>query len=268
MTFPIQSRRVSFLGSENRRLAGIVDEPNGEAFGSILMAHCFTCSKDLKAGVRIARGLAAHGWKVLRFDFAGLGNSEGEFSQTNFRTNRIDLLAAAEFLASEGTSPSFLLGHSFGGAASMSVANLIDSVKGVVALASPSETIHLAEFLAKTDPKIESEGIGSAVIGGRTFAITRQMLDDFRSYNLTSDLSRLSKALMILHSPSDTTVGYHHAMRIYSLVQQSNAESLQRPEVSLITLPQSDHLLVNEPKDLLFVIGLVHVWAKRLISAP
>ena len=94
------------------------------------------------------------------------------------------------------------------------------------------------------------------------------MLDDFRSYDLTADLSKLSKPLMILHSPSDTTVGYHHAMRIYSLVQQANAESPQRPEVSLVTLPQSDHLLVNEPKDLLFVIGIVHVWAKRLLVIP
>ncbi len=268
MTFPIQSRRVSFLGSENRRLAGIVDEPNGEAFGSILMAHCFTCSKDLKAGVRIARGLAAHGWKVLRFDFAGLGNSEGDFSQTNFRTNRIDLLAAAEFLSTESTSLSLLLGHSFGGAACLSVANLMASVKGVVALASPSETVHLAEFLAMTDSKIEREGSGSVVIGGRTFTIARQMLEDFRSYDLPADLSKLSKPLMILHSPSDTTVGYHHAMRIYSLAQQSNEESPLRPEVSLVTLPQSDHLLVNEPKDLLFVVGIVHAWAKRLMSAP
>ncbi len=148
----------------------------------------------------------------------------------------------------------------------MSLANSITSVKGVVALASPSDTKHLADLLAKTDPKIDREGLGSVVIGGRKFAISRQMLEDFRNYDLSTDLSRLSKPLMILHSPSDTTVGYHHAMRIFSLVQQANSESDQRPEVSLITLPQSDHLLVNEPKDLSFVIGLVHVWGKRILA--
>jgi uncharacterized protein len=157
MNSPLQSRRVGFSGSANRRLAGIIDEPKGEAWGSILMAHCFTCSKDLKAGVRIARGLAAHGWKVLRFDFAGLGNSEGEFSETNFKTNQADLLAAASFLASESSAPALLFGHSFGGACCMSIANSIASIKGVVALASPSDTKHLADLLATTDPKIDRD---------------------------------------------------------------------------------------------------------------
>jgi putative redox protein len=230
------------------------------------MAHCFTCSKDLKAGVRIARGLAGHGWSVLRFDFAGLGNSDGNFAESNFRTNRFDLLAACEFMANEIGPPSLLFGHSFGGAAAMSIADEISSVRGVVSLAAPSETHHLADFLARSDPRLESEGIGEAVIGGRKFPIARQMLEDFRSYNLEADLSRLSKPLLILHSTADETVGYHHALRIYSLVQQANSERPERPDVSLFTLPKSDHLLVNNPHDLPLVIGMVHIWAKRLIA--
>ena len=111
------------------------------------MAHCFTCSKDLKASVRIARGLAQSGWGVLRFDFAGLGNSEGDFAQTNFQTNRLDLLAAAAFLTENYQPPSILVGHSFGGAAAMSVADQLPSVRGVIAIASPSDTVHLADVL-------------------------------------------------------------------------------------------------------------------------
>lgn len=247
-------------------LGGIIDAPVAESHGSIVMAHCFTCSKDLKAGVRIARGLAGHGWTVLRFDFAGLGNSEGDFAATNFRSNRLDLMAAADFLGHESSPPCLLFGHSFGGAASMSVADELPSVQGIVTLAAPSETRHLADLLAKMDPQIESQGRGQVTIGGRSFPIERQMLDDFRAYDLAVDLSRLTKPLMILHSPTDETVGYHHAMRIYSLVQQSNADRPQRPEVSLFTLPKSDHLLVSDPHDLPLVVGLVHVWAKRLIA--
>jgi uncharacterized protein len=155
MSSSLQSRRIQFVGSQQRVLGGILDEPAHDPIGAIAMAHCFTCSKDLKAGVRMARGLAGLGWRVLRFDFAGLGHSEGNFSTTNFRTNQADLLAAVAFLAEQGFPPSLLIGHSFGGATAMSIANEIESVRGVIALAAPSDTEHLANLLAKMNPAIE-----------------------------------------------------------------------------------------------------------------
>lgn len=263
----IESRRVFFPGHNGVELGGILDVPHERSrHGAVVLAHCFTCSKDLKANVRIARGLAAHGWTTLRFDFAGIGNSQGSFAESNFRTNCDDLLGACNFLNREGFAPRLLFGHSFGGATSIAVANRIQTLAGIVTLASPSDTAHLADLLEKMDPKIASEGLGQVTIGGRSFPISQQMTDDFRSYDLTQDLARLAKPLLILHSPSDQTVGYHHAIRIYSMVQQANQQSQQRPEVSLMTLPQSDHLLVNNPKDIKFVIDLVHVWLTRIVD--
>ncbi len=261
---PIQSQRVSFVGSEGRQLGGILDKPETTPIGFILMAHCFTCSKDLKASVRLSRGLAGLGWGVLRFDFAGLGHSQGDFAQTNFQTNRIDLLAAAGYLKEFHQAPCMIVGHSFGGAAAMSVANQIESVRCIVALAAPSETSHLADVLLQLDPKIQSEGTGNVTIGGRTFPIARQMIDDFRRYDLTKDLAELTKPLMIFHSPGDATVGYHHAMRIYSLVMHSNRTDSRPPEVSLVTLPQSDHLLVNHPDDIPMIVSWISAWGKRM----
>ncbi len=261
---PIQSQRVSFPGSEGRQLGGILDVPETTPLGFILMAHCFTCSKDLKASVRISRGLAASGWGVLRFDFAGLGHSQGDFAETNFQTNRIDLISAANYLKESHQAPCMIVGHSFGGAVAMAVANQIESVRCIVALASPSDTSHLADVLIQLDPKIETEGKGVVTIGGRTFPIARQMIDDFRRYDLTKDLAELNRPLMIFHSPTDATVGYHHAMRIYSLVMQANRLDKEPPEVSLVTLPQSDHLLVNNPRDIPMIVSWISAWGKRM----
>jgi putative redox protein len=146
----------------------------------------------------------------------------------------------------------------------MSVANELESVRCVVSLAAPSDTSHLADVLIRLDPKIESEGFGTVTIGGRSFPIARQMIDDFRRYDLTRDLTTLNKPLMLLHSPTDATVGYHHAMRIYSLVMQSGSSDRESPEVSLLTLPKSDHLLVSNPHDIPMIVAWIHAWGKRI----
>lgn len=267
----IKSHRVSFRGRDNQQLAGIFDQPRDEnPIGYLLFAHCFTCSKDLKATVRLSRGLASHGWGVLRFDFTGLGNSEGDFRQTNFLTNQDDLRAAVEFLNDSGQSPLFIIGHSFGGAAAMSIGNEFPSVEGIVTLAAPSDTKHLSELLVSMDSRIVSQGEGVVTIGGRQFPITLQMIENFREYDLSRDISNLKKRLMILHSPTDATVGYHHAMRIFALASQSptfvneRGETVQL-EVSLVTLPNSDHLFVKEPRDIRLVTDLIHSWSKRFI---
>lgn len=146
----------------------------------------------------------------------------------------------------------------------MAVANQIASVRCIVALAAPSETSHLADVLVQLDPRIETEGKGTVTIGGREFPIASQMIDDFRQYDLTKDLAELNKPLMIFHSPTDATVGYHHSMRIYSLVMQTNRQGKERPEVSLVTLPQSDHLLVNNPHDIPMIVSWISAWGKRM----
>jgi len=261
-TGPISStsQRVTIPKPSGETLGGILDLPNDSVQGYVLMSHCFTCSKDLKAGFRIARGLAGLGWGVLRFDFTGIGHSQGNFALTNFLTNQEDLLAAAQFLENHYSGPTLLFGHSFGGATAMSVANQIQTVRGIAILAAPSDTRHLADLLVKMDPRIESEGAGEVTIGGRKFVIHRQMIDNFRTYDLPRDIAALTKPLMIFHSPADLTVGYHHAMRIFSLVTQSHSPV----EASLVTLPQSDHLMTNNPRDIPMLVQWLDAWTKRL----
>ncbi len=248
------SLRVSFP-SGLLKLAGILEQPTVEAKGSILFSHCFTCNKDLKAIVRIGRALAELGWNVLRYDFRGLGNSEGNFSQSNFHTNCEDLQAAAAYLASTLGGPHFLLGHSFGGAASLASAMSIESVRGVMTLAAPSDTHHLANLLERMDPKISSEGKGSVTIGGFRYEIEHQMLSDFRSHDLPTSLKSLDKPILAFHSPADETVSYEHAMRICGFGNLNE----QRKQRSLITLPGSNHLLTNE-SDCRWVANLMNAW--------
>ncbi len=261
------SERVSFGGGAGFQLAGIIDVPDAHPKATVLFTHCFTCSKDLKAIVRISRGLAEHGYLVLRYDLTGLGGSQGDFSLTNFTTNRADLLAASNFLSENFTPPSFLIGHSFGGACSLSMAEEIPSVRGIVSLASPSDTTHLADLLLRKDPKIGSEGVGQVSIGGRTYAIAKQMVADFRSFDLPARLRKLGKPTLLFHSPEDETVHFDHVMRLYGLLTQRAMDDRIPPAAaSLICLPGSDHLLVNNPADVTFVTDLTNAWFERILT--
>jgi uncharacterized protein len=262
------SERVSFVGGSGFQLAGIVDLPDGQPKATVLFTHCFTCSKDLKAIVRVSRGLAELGYLVLRYDLTGLGGSEGDFSQTNFTSNRADLRAACDFLSENFAPPSFLIGHSFGGACSLSMAEEIVSVRGIVSLASPSDTTHLADLLQRMDPKIASEGIGKVTIGGRTYAIAKQMLADFRSFDLPAKLRKLSKPVLLFHSPEDETVRFDHVLRLYSLLtQRANEDDVTPAPASLICLPGADHLLVNDPADINYVTSLTSAWFARVLAS-
>jgi uncharacterized protein len=261
------SERVSFIGGLGFQLAGIVDIPDGHPKAAVLFTHCFTCSKDLKAIVRISRSLAEHGYLVLRYDLTGLGGSQGDFSQTNFTTNRADLLAAAHFLSESFAPPSFLIGHSFGGACSLSMAEEISSVRGIASLASPSDTVHLAELLQRMDPRIVSAGVGEVTIGGRTYAIGRQMLADFRAFDLPVLLRKLAKPTLLFHSPEDETVRFDHVLRLYSLLtQRATEDSTPAAPASLICLPKADHLLVNNPADISFVAHVITAWFSRILA--
>jgi putative redox protein len=257
-----KSHRVEISGQRGK-IAGILELPSAEVRGWMLFSHCFTCSKDLKAIVRISRGLANCGWGVLRYDFSGLGGSDGVFAQTNFSTN---CEAASNFLSAKYHAPRFLIGHSFGGAASLAMAQRLSSVSGVIAIAAPSDTYHLADLLERMDPAIASQGFGTVNIGGQSLEIHTQMVQDFRKHDLRKSVEELQKAMLIFHSPEDETVGFYHAIR--------NAKYDQPTEVTqagntiprtLVALPGSNHLLTNNQRDIPMIVAIADAWCTRLI---
>lgn len=279
-----RSRRVRFPGGNGYDLAGIVDLPtagphdfvgDGDAPGEepapidappqqspvVVFSHCFTCNKDLKAIVRLGRSLAGEGIAVLRYDMTGLGNSDGDFSRTNFTTNIADLHAAINFANQELGPVTGLLGHSFGGAASLAVAGdgsgLPQSLRAIAALAAPSDTQHLAALMLKMNPAIQSEGAGEVEIGGRRWTIRREMLDDFRSHQLDRLIGNISVPLMLLHSPVDRTVGFDHALRIMQLASVRREGMPSPAATSLVALDGADHLLAESTEDLSYVAGLL-----------
>lgn len=261
-----RSERVTFAGGGGFDLAGIIDIPDAQPLGTAIFTHCFTCNKDLKAIVRISRGLAAAGFCVLRYDLTGLGGSRGDFSQTNFTTNREDLLAACAFMSQTYAAPDFLIGHSFGGACSLSLAQQIESVRGVVAVAAPSDTTHLADLLERKNPQIATQGNGSVTIGGRDFHIYDHMLADFRSFNLHAILRQTTKPALLFHSPIDETLGFEHVLRLFALLTQRSDQDPDPSPASLICLPGADHLLVRNPADIEFVTAAIAAWFKRLLA--
>ena len=257
------THRVHFPGHAGNTLAGIIELPTSAPLGFLLFSHCFTCNKDLKAIVRISRELADKGWGVLRYDFSGLGGSTGDFSQTNFSTNQLDLQAAIEFVATHYDYPAFLIGHSFGGAASMSLAQATQ-VRGVVAIGAPSDTYHLAELLQRMDPKILELGVGEVTIGGKKYAIDQQMIHDFRGHDLQATVRKLTKPMLVFHSPSDETVQFHHAITNCGYAQLE-AEGSVPPNRSLISLPNCNHLLTTSDQDCRFVAEVADGWFRRWI---
>ncbi len=261
-----RSERVTFSGGSGFPLSGIVDLPNEQPLGTAVLTHCFTCNKDLKAIVRISRGLAEAGYQVLRYDLTGLGGSQGDFSQTHFSTNRNDLLAACDFMNQHYATVDFLIGHSFGGACSLSLVEQVDSVRGVVAVAAPSDTGHLADLLQRMNPEIAKQGTGLVNIGGRDYTIRGGMLADFRSFNLPANLRQVTKPAMLFHSPVDETLGFEHALRLFALLTQRSGDDPEPSPTSLICLPGADHLLVRDPADIEFVTATTAAWFKRLMA--
>lgn len=248
-----ESKRVRFPNANGELLSGILDTPPEPKFCA-LFSHCFTCSKDLKAIVRISRRLAELGIAVLRYDFTGLGESEGVFETTNFTTTCADTLAAVDFMKSEFQSPSLLVGHSLGGTAFYQVAEKIPSAKCLVTISSPSCTTHLSDFLESQDPNVKATGNGSVVIGNRPVPITKQLIDDLKSQKIPDQIKSLPIPLMAIHSPVDETLPFWHSQ---------NAVQWAPNWPTLVTLPGSDHLLVNQPEDLPMVAGMIDCWSDR-----
>jgi len=201
--------------------------------------------------------LNEQGFAILRFDFTGLGGSAGKFSETTFLDNCSDTLAAAAFLGNEYSNAQFLMGHSLGGAALMSVANQIDSALGIATLASPSNTHHLASFLSKTNPDIEATGAGPVTIGGREYVMTQKMLDVLRQTEIKTVLEQQKISHIIFHSPADDTLAMDHALNMFNWAAGPS---------TFVNLDDADHLLVDRPQDCTYVADVTALWANRILE--
>lgn len=248
--------KFTFSGSQGDALDARLDLPVGEPRAFALFAHCFTCGKDIAAASRISRGLVDEGIAVLRFDFTGLGSSEGEFANTNFTSNVADLVAGAEALAERHDAPALLIGHSLGGAAVLAAAPQIASVRGVVTLAAPSEPAHVAGvFSAESVEEIERDGEAEVSLAGRPFRIRQQFLEDISQTNIEDAVAGLDAALLVLHSPIDELVGVDHARRIYEMARHPK---------SFVSIDGADHLLTDRA-DAAYVTDIVAAWSRRYL---
>lgn len=250
--------RVEFSNVQGDKLAGLLETPDGEAAAFALFAHCFTCSKDVAAASRITRALASQGIAALRFDFTGLGNSDGDFANSNFSSNIDDLVAAARYLESTYSAPSLLIGHSLGGAAVLAAAQQLPSVKAVVTIGAPATGRHLQHLIADDRDRIVAEGKAAVRLAGREFTIKRQLIDDLDQYNDTAHIGRLGRALLILHSPVDQVVSIDEAASIYAAAKHPK---------SFISLDRADHLLTRR-EDSEFAAAVIGAWAGRYLGLP
>jgi len=249
--------KIYFQNQDGAMLAAQLDLPNnGKPEAYALFAHCFTCSKNLKAISYISRSLVAEGIAVLRFDFTGLGESEGDFSDTNFSSNKDDLISAAEFLGKEYEPPKILIGHSLGGAAVLLAAERILSTKAVAVINAPSEPTHLIIHLESKREEIEEKGEAEISIAGRTFKIKKQLLEDLEQNHMEGKIRNLRKPLLILHSPTDNVVGIDNATRIFI--------NAKHPK-SFVSLDKADHLL-SDQSDSLYAGSLIATWVKKYVN--
>jgi uncharacterized OsmC-like protein/alpha/beta superfamily hydrolase len=253
-----QSERLEFPGSQGSPLAARLDLPDSTPRAYALFAHCFTCSKDVLAAARISRALTDFGIAVLRFDFTGLGQSGGDFANTNFSSNIEDLALAANFLRAHYAAPSLLIGHSLGGAAVLAVAHRIPEVRAVATIGAPADPDHLAHLLLESRAEIEACGEAEVQLAGRTFRIRRQFLDDIAAQPQAERIRNLGAALLVMHSPVDTTVDADNARRIY--------DAARHPK-SFVALDGADHLL-TKPDDATFAAGMLATWASRYALDP
>jgi putative redox protein len=250
------AERFDFLNAEGHRLAGLIDEPAANVRAYALFAHCFTCGKDIHAARRIAAALTELGIAVLRFDFTGLGSSEGEFANTSFSSNVADLVAAADQLRKVKRAPAILIGHSLGGAAVLAAAAAVPEARAVVTIAAPSDPAHVAGLFKVASPQADPKGEIEATISGRAFRVRRSFLDDVAEQNLSERIAALRKALLIFHSPTDEVVGIENASRIFAAARHPK---------SFVSLAGADHLL-RQQRDAAYVASVIAAWAERYLD--
>ena len=249
------SRQVRFKGALGDEIVGLLDLPDGEPRAYGVFAHCFTCTKNVRVVPEIAKRLNAEGLALLRFDFTGLGQSGGSFSETTLRTNTQDLVAASTWLASEYAPPSFLVGHSLGGAAVLSVASSIPSVRCLATIAAPAEATHVRSLLAGAE--FDASGVAEVRIGGRLFPLGRDLVEDLETHDVLASVGQLQRPLLVFHAPGDPVVGIDHAERIFAAARYPRG---------FLSLDETDHL-VSDPRDAAFVGQMLATWVHRFLPA-
>ncbi|MBK8908006.1 MAG: OsmC family protein [Rhodospirillales bacterium] len=251
-----RSERITFVGADGEsRLAARLDLPDVAPRAYALFAHCFTCGKDVFAASRVAEGLTRHGIGVLRFDFTGLGASEGEFANTNFTSNIGDLLAAVAWLRAQAAAPKILIGHSLGGAAMLAAAGEVPEATAVCTIGAPADPGHVRHLLTGAIDAINAEGAAEVKIAGRPFRIRKQFLDDIDGHAQEERIATLDKALLIFHAPLDQIVGIDNATRIFMKARHPK---------SFVSLDDADHLL-SRREDAAYVANIIAAWAHHYL---
>lgn len=250
------AEKIEFEGGFGARLAARIDRPAGKARAFALFAHCFTCSKDIAAAREIAGALARAGIAVVRFDFTGLGSSEGEFASTNFSSNVADLLKAVDYMRAHLQAPQLLIGHSLGGAAVLAAAGDVPEATAVAVIGAPADAAHVVEAFAADVGRIEADGAAEVTLAGRAFTIQKQFLDDLKDHTLVDRIAEMHKALLILQAPLDQTVGIENATRIFTAAKHPK---------SFVSLDDADHLL-STPRDAVYAAGVIAAWAERYLA--
>lgn len=250
--------RYTFPGHAGHMLAGRLETPDNGGFrGVALFAHCFTCGKDFVAARRIAAGLVSKGFAVLRFDFTGLGNSQGDFGNTGFAANVEDLVAAADDLRERIGAPTLLVGHSLGGAAVLAAAHRIPEVRAVATLGAPADPEHVLHQFQADVPTIEAEGEADVTLGGRQFRIQKSFVDDMREHKPADRLAHLHRALLILHAPTDSLVGIENAQALFTAAKHPK---------SFVSLDDADHL-ITKPEDATYAADVIAAWSSKYVEA-
>lgn len=250
----MEDSRFDFVVKSGHRLSGRLERPQSTPRGWAIFAHCFTCGKDNLAAVRVSRALALTGIGVLRFDFAGLGASGGDFADATFATDVEDLIAASRAMANANMAPSVLVGHSLGGAAAIAASRDISSLRAVVTIGSPSDVGQvLGHFDKESLARIEEAGEAELVLAGRTFTIRRSFVDDAIHQNLEARIAQVDKPLLILHAPDDTVVSIDNALRIFAVA---------RSPKSFVALDGADHLL-SRRDDADYAASIIAAWTAR-----
>ena len=250
------TERFQFTGEGGHQLAAALDTPDGPVQAYALFAHCFTCGKDVLAAKRIATALAARGIAVLRFDFTGLGSSEGDFANATFSSNVADLVRAADHLRDTRGAPAILIGHSLGGAAILAAAGHIPEAQAVVTIAAPSDPAHVTRLFGDRIADIRAHGKVEVQLAGRPFHVKREFLDDIAEHGLLAQVAKLHKALLVMHAPTDDTVGIDNATRIFVAAKHTK---------SFVSLSGADHLLSNK-RDGVYVADVIAAWAERYVE--
>jgi putative redox protein len=251
--------QVWFEGSAGDQLAARLDLPGDDPVAYALFAHCFTRSTDAPAATQISRGLVDRGIGVLRFDFTGLGASDGEVANTNFESNIEDLVRAADLLRQRHEAPKILVGHSLAGSAVLAAAGQITEAVGVVTIGAPFDPAKVASFFPNAAAAaLQGSGQVTLEIGGRPFTIRSQLIKDVNARSLTVAIGALHRALLVFHAPRDEIVDIDNARRIF--------EAAKHPK-SFVSLDDADHLLTRQA-DADYVAEVLAAWVGRYLGAP